>query len=201
MWKPEGERAQGTQRRPVWQGTQRSPVSDGEGGGGKTGQVGWGTFRSQSDSGVDLSRSRLTGWWKARSDIVWFMFYVDHSDSWVKNWEHAELETESSGRRPWQRSKKDNGTLDRMVLVEVSREVIAFKLNLEGRADGNCSRATLRWWGCSWCQWNWMNGVTVNWGEEIGGGKMHGGRQEIKNSRLNLLGFIQKWRCGKKATG
>ena len=143
MWKPEGERAQGTQR---------SPVSDGEAGGGKTAQVGWGTFRSQSDSGVDLSRSRLTGRWKARSDIVRFMFYVDHSDSWVKNWEHAELETESSGRRPWQRSKKDNGTLNRMVLVEVSREVTGFKLNLEGRADGNCSRATLRWCRCSWCQ-------------------------------------------------
>lgn len=54
------------------------------------------------------------------------------------------METESSFGRSGQESKKDNGPLDRMVLVEVSREVIGSRINLEGRADSNCAQTTLR---------------------------------------------------------
>jgi len=116
----------------------------GHGVGDEAGQVSWGPLRSQSDSAVDLSRLRLTGQWKAGRDMSQFMSYPDHSDSWVKNWEQAEMEAESSMRRPWQRSKKDSGPLDRMVLVEGSREVSGFETNLEGRADGGCPQTTLK---------------------------------------------------------
>lgn len=54
------------------------------------------------------------------------------------------MEAENSMRRPWQRSKKDSGPLDGMVLVEGSREVSGFKTNLEDRADGGCSQTTLK---------------------------------------------------------
>lgn len=113
-----------------------SLVSDGRQAGGKTGEVGQGPPRSQSDFAIDLSRMRPPGEGRTRGGILWFMFYLDHSDFWVTDGEHTE--TESLLRKPRQTSKKDNGSVDRMVLVDIQRQETGFKIYLEGRADGHC---------------------------------------------------------------
>lgn len=65
---------------------------------------------------------------------------MEHRFLWEELRAQRGMETESPFRRPLQKSKKDglSGPLDRIVLVGIWREVIGFKVYLEGRADSNC---------------------------------------------------------------